>query len=142
MAYTDTPKQTKIITLTNATPNISKKVLDKCAELGHPVSKKILNSIGAVQAVAEALHTTEAKARVLPISKEDVGFLRQFADAENKDYAELKRKMHKPGSAPFNKVGANETSYSRSGSVYVPYRKPNIDTKQFDQIIKGPLKNG
>lgn len=53
MAYTDTPKQAKTILLSNATPNISKHVLDKCAELNHPVSKKILNSIGAIQAVAE-----------------------------------------------------------------------------------------
>ena len=53
MAYTITPKETKTIELTNATPNISNHVLDKLKELGHPYDRSILQKANAIQAATE-----------------------------------------------------------------------------------------
>ena len=43
----------KSIFLSGVTLNISKHVIEKCEALNHPVNKKILNQIGAIQAVAD-----------------------------------------------------------------------------------------
>ena len=53
MAYTDTPKQTKSIELSNTTPNISAHVIKRISELGHPYKRKLLEDAGAIQAIAE-----------------------------------------------------------------------------------------
>lgn len=57
---------------------------------------------------------------------------------ENAEYVALKKSMHLPTSKPFRRVGSNELNYKRTGSVYVPYKKPRIDTTAFDQVIKKP----
>lgn len=55
----------------------------------------------------------------------------------NSNYVDLKKQAHKFGSKQFCRVGANLHQYKKTGEVYTPYRKPEIDTKSFDKAIKG-----